>query len=188
MRPTACLTTTLLALVVLAGSARAEPPQWEVDPARSRIGIAFSQLGATVEGVFRRFEATIRFDPAAATGAIVAIIDTGSFDTGDADRDAMARTPAFLAVDDHPDATFRASDIRGGGGRFTARGTLTIKGVERPVLLPFALSVAAGVATAEGSVEISRRDYGIGTATADIDAVLGDAVTITLRITARRND
>lgn len=175
----------LLAVGGAAGAARAdEPPRWQVDPEGSRIAFTFTQLGTPIEGAFRDYEMDIRFDPDGPAGAVRVVIRTASIDTGDDDRDAQARGPAFFAVDRFPEAVFEAGEIRSRPDGYEAVGTLTLKGKTEPVTLPFTLTLEGGTAQAEGSLVVSRHTFAIGTGEWATNNAVGDEVTITIAVTA----
>lgn len=180
------LPVLVLMAMLFPFAASAEAPAWRLDPERSRITFTFTQLGSPIEGAFRAFEADIRFDPTVPTGTIAVTIDTASLDTGDDNRDTEAWGPAFFAVSDHPQATFRSETVTGTNGSFAAVGTLSLKGVTKPLTLPFTLEVDGARARAAGSVTVNRQDFAIGTGEWLSNGAIGDAVVITIDVTATR--
>ena len=161
----------LAALFSLSGCSGAEPADaaagtggWRVDKAKSRIEFVGKQTGETFKGAFREYEARIEFDPADLSNArIEVVIDTASAATGDRQRDAALPTSDWFSAKAFPSATFLATDIAGAGeGAYEARGTLTIRGVEKPLVLPFTLSIENDRAVADGSVTLVRSDLGVG--------------------------
>ena len=151
-------------LWAIAVPAVAQPSQWIVARPASQIGFRSSMGGAAFAGSFRRWDARIAFDPAALDrSSVVTVIDLGSATTGDASRDQSLPTADWFNVARFPRATFAASKFKSlGGGRYVASGTLTIKGVTRPVVLPFNLTTAGTKARMQGSLTLDRRAFGIG--------------------------
>lgn len=170
----------------LAAPASAELTVWQVDPGQSEIRFEFTQLGAPIEGRFTEFEADIRLDPQAPAIDTRVVIDTGSLDTGDEDRDKEARGPAFFAVGEHPQAVFEASGLKPAGQGYAAEGVLTIKGVAQPVTLPFTLVIDGEMARAEGEVAVDRQVFGVGTGDWATNGAIGDTVTVRITIVAAR--
>jgi polyisoprenoid-binding protein YceI len=82
-----------------------------------------------------------------------------------------------------PKASFVARAIRGlGGGRYEARGPLTIKGVSREMVSVFTLRTDATGAWAEGGFVLPRLQFRIGEGEwADTDTV-ADAVQIRFKL------
>lgn len=148
-----------------AASARAEAPAWTVDPSASRLSFAGRQAGVGFEGWFERFTADVRFDPAAPSQSrIDVVIDMASAVSDNRERDALIRGRDWFAVAEHPTARFQTDRIRPlGDNRYEADATLTIRGISRPVKLPFRLEPdRSGATRASGELTIVRTDYGVG--------------------------
>jgi len=177
------------AVAAVASSALAAPaPQWVVDKAASQVRFASSFSGAAFSGGFARWDADIRFDPANLAGSsVTASFDTGSAATGDADRDQSLPSATFFDAGKFPRATFTAHDFKAlGGNRYVANGALTLRGVTKPLALPFTLVVNGPVARMNAGVAINRLAFGVGQDQwAKVDA-LPNPVTITIALTARR--
>ena len=143
-------TRTAFAAVALgaglfAAQAFAAPPSWTVDHAASNLGFKSSFNGMDFEGRFKRWDAQIAFDPKDLAGSRVnATIDMASATTGDSSRDSSLPSDDWFATNQYPKATFTAAGFKSlGGDRYEANGTLTIRGVSKPVALPFTLSLAS---------------------------------------------
>ena len=111
---------------------------WQADPARSEIAFKLRHLVlATIGGVARRWEATLRIDPdEPARSAIDVAIDAASLDTGDPQRDGHIRSSEFLNVGTHPRIRFNSTAVvPEGNDRYIVRGLLTILGITREVVL-----------------------------------------------------
>jgi len=155
----------LLALGLLIGTVGpAGAEQWAVDRGASRLGFVATWEGTEFDGVFRRFEADIRFDShrLAASGFDVTV-DVTSADTNSADRDASLADPEWFYFERYPHATFVTSAIRSmGNGRYEADATLTIKGLSRAMVLPFTWKASGDRAKMAGEVTLRRTDFNIG--------------------------
>jgi cytochrome b561/polyisoprenoid-binding protein YceI len=153
---------------------------WQVQ--EGTLGFALAQMGQTVEGRFAGWTAEIAFDETLGTGEVTVQIDTGSLHL--AAVTDQAKAPEFFDVAAFPTATFRAS-IAPAGEAFAATGTLTLRGVEKPVTLPFTLKIEGEQATMAGAVTLDRRDFGMGPSYKD-EATVGFATTVKVALTARR--
>jgi len=155
-----------LAAGLCAASAALAATAWDADPARSRLEFTGTLAGGTFDGHFARFEPRIVFDPADLAGSrFEVIVDTGSADTADPDRDAALQGLEFFAVTRWPQARFAADAFEAAGpGRYRARGNLTLRDVTREVLLDFRfISAADGrTATLEGGTTLRRLAFGVG--------------------------
>ena len=177
----------LAALLAAAPAAvlAAPAPAWTVDRAASNITFASSFSGDAFTGKFARWSAVIRFDPANLPGSsVTATIEPASALTGDKDRDQSLPSDDFFAAAKFPKATFVSTSIRSvGPGRYEAVGQLTLRGVTRPLTLPFALAITGAQAKMTAKVAINRLAFGVGQgewkAVESIPAAVGLAVSLT---------
>lgn len=152
------------ALSISSTAAWASPPAWQVDAAKSSLTFKVNIANQTVTGKFPGFGALIRFDPADLAGSSAKItMDTTGIKTNDKTRDAMLLKPAWFNVLDFPQATFQSEKFTSTGpGKFICEGKLTIKGIARPVKLPFTLDIKSNRAFMKGSTTIRRLDFKVG--------------------------
>jgi polyisoprenoid-binding protein YceI len=179
----------LLAAVFAGTPAFAAPaPLWFVDKPHSKVAFTASMSRQPINGVFRRYDTKISFDPANLAGSsVMTVIDTASAFTGDASRDETLPTPEWFNVRAFPKATFRSTSFKTlGQGRYVAVGTLTIRGVSRPVNLPFKLTITGKQARMDGSLSIDRRWFGVGQGQFAGTESVGAAVRINVTIAARQ--
>lgn len=160
---------------------------WVVMPGGS-LGFTVDVSGQRVRGSFARWSAEIVLDPEdTSDGRIAATIDLASVGSGDSERDAMLAGSDFFATSTHPRASFAAQDIRKlGGNRYEARGTLTLKGISRPLRLPFTLDVSGDRARARGSASFDRRSFNVGEGQFESTEEVGGSVTVSVDFRARR--
>jgi polyisoprenoid-binding protein YceI len=139
-------------------------PAWTVDKAQSRIRFKSSFGGMAFEGGFGRWDAQINFDPKNLAGSkAVVTIDVASVQTGDRDRDETLPTGDWLDTKAHPRATFTSTAFKDlGGGKYQAVGVLNLKGVSKPVTLPFTLAITGNQAKANGSLTLQRNQWNVG--------------------------
>ncbi|MFN2239013.1 MAG: YceI family protein [Thermoanaerobaculia bacterium] len=171
---------------------------YQVDATHSSVEFSISKWTVTVQtGTFRSLGGTIRMDPDRPETARVEIrIAASSLDTRNENRDAAVRSDDFLDVANHPFIIFRSSAIRAEGpGSYGVTGDLTIRGVTRRIVAPvrmIGIEAVPGVgelASFETTFHLDRRDFNVlGTRWSGGSAILGDEVTVRLRIVARRVD
>jgi len=178
-----------LAAVLLAGaSLSAQAATWTIDPAKSQLGFTGSQSGTPFSGKFGKFSGIIVFDPASpGAGHADVTIETGSATTGDQQKDGAMPGSDWFAADKFPTAHFVATSFKStGNGAYEADGTLTIRGISKPLALPFTLAISGDTAKADGKVQLVRTDYGVGQgAWASAQYVALD-VAVTVAIVATR--
>lgn len=168
--------------------AHAQAPQ-KIVPARSSIRFVTKQMNVPVEGQFKRFDATVAFDPAKPEATKAEFeVDLGSIDMNSTEGETEARRKPWLNVDAFPNARFVASSVKQvAPGRFEARGPLTIKGVSHEIVAPFTLAEAAGLRTVEGQFALRRLQFRVGDgAWADADTV-ADEVLVRFRFVLPAN-
>jgi polyisoprenoid-binding protein YceI len=182
------LATAILLLTPVACFAA---PGWTVETAESSLGFQVSQGGGNVEGVFRRFEAKIAFDPDdLATSRVQVSIDVASVTTGAADRDQELPKPDWFDTARFPRATFTAETFRAlGNGDFVADGSLMLRDTKLAVTLPFKLDLLGnGIASIQGKVDIDRTAFGIGQGAWATSDIVGRKVTVVVRLKAHRDN
>ncbi len=151
------------------------------------LGITVRQLGSDVEGSFADWTAAINFtetpDETGKYGDVEVTIAVASLTLGSVTAQAMG--PDFFGAETHQTAVFRA-DIFAQEPGYVATGSLSLKGVEAPLLLPFTLQIDGDTATMEGQTSVSRSAYGIGMGTQPGEGSLGYDVAVTVTLTATR--
>ena len=176
-------------VAAIATIAQAAPaPAWVVDKAASSIRFSSSYGGQAFSGAFRTWNADIRFDAAnLAASSVTVTVDTGSATTGDADRDQALPSDAFFAAGKFPRATYAAHAFKAlGGGRYEALGTLTLRGVSKPLALPFALAVSGPKAHMTATLDLNRLAFGIGQDEWRKTDVVPANVGLTIQVNAQR--
>lgn len=151
-----------IALFCLTNAASAATA-WTVDHDQSDLSFAVQIGGTETVGAFAVWDADIRFDPAAPDRSTVAVtIDTESVGIDD-DRAQAIAAPAWLAAAGHPTAQFVSTAFNmTQEGTLTVPGTLTLKGMERPLTLTGTLLVEGCTAQANLNSVIDRASHGIG--------------------------
>lgn len=166
-----------------AAALEATPSEWQVIDGTLEITVL--QMGSAITGQFADWTAAIDFtDPQApgATGTVTATIAIPSLTLGGVTEEALK--PGYFDAAVHPAAVFRG-DLEHIEERYTARGTLTLKGVEVPLEFPFTLTLNEDTADAEAQFTLDRRSFGIGDSVTD-EASLAFSVEVQLRFSARR--
>ncbi|WP_165190658.1 YceI family protein [Caulobacter soli] len=168
-------------------SALKDPVAWTVAKS-STLGFSATWAGDAIEGQFKRWTADILFSPEALDRSKLTVsIDMSSAATGDDQRDASLPSDDFFAAATHPKATFTASKFRKTGeGKFVAEGTLELRGVKKPVSLPFSLKIDGDTATARGVTTLDRTVFGVGQGEWASTDQIGGKVKVSFAITAKK--
>jgi polyisoprenoid-binding protein YceI len=185
------IATLLLGLVTLPAGVRAKT--YEVDPEHTSVGFNVRHLFSQVRGRFDTFQGKIEFDPAQPQKTkIEGTIDVATINTNQAKRDEHLRSRDFFYVEKFPKITFASTGVDSIGpdkksGKL--KGTLTIRGVEKPVVLDVAYlgegkdpwgTVRAGFSA---TTTINRKDFGLNwNETLETGGFLvGDEITIEIQ-------
>jgi polyisoprenoid-binding protein YceI len=182
-------TFALAALLALSPAlALAAPPTWVVDKAASRLTFGSSVSGQAFTGTFRRWDAAIHFDPKdLAHSDVAATVDIASAATGSADRDTEIPDQDWFWTSHFPRATFVAHGFQPAGpGRYVAAGVLTIRGVAKPLTLPFTLVITGASAKMSAQVALNRLAFGVGQGEWQATDTVPANVAVRIDLTAHR--
>jgi polyisoprenoid-binding protein YceI len=177
----------LLAIALLAASFTGSSYAQKLIPTGNNISFTSKQMGVNVEGSFKKFDAQIAFDPKKPdAGKIAFTIDLTSVDIGDASTMAELKKPGWFDSARIAAASFSSTSIKAtGAGKFDIVGTLTIKGIAKPVTVPVTLTqtgLPAGQTRADGSFTIKRLDYKIGDGDWNDTSLVANDVNVKLRL------
>ncbi|HWL41731.1 MAG TPA: YceI family protein [Ilumatobacter sp.] len=164
---------------------------WNVDPTHSRVGfVARHMMVSKVRGSFADYTADVVIADNLLESSVSAVVQVGSVDTGNADRDGHLRTNDFFDVENYPTLSFRSTSIIADGDDYQLHGELTIKGITKPVEFDLEFEglgadpwggTRAGF---EAKAVVDRTDFGVefNAALETGGVLLGDKVTIELDI------
>jgi polyisoprenoid-binding protein YceI len=163
-------------------------PAWTVDQRASSIGFAGSMDGAAFRGVFSRWSAAIRFDPANLAGSSArVIVEPASANSGDATRDTTLREGDWFDTVRSPQVIFQTSSFRNTGpNRYEAVGTLSVKGRAIPLTLPFTLTITGAQADMRASLSLDRTRLGLGVQFDPSGGQVAKAVAVNIVVKATR--
>jgi len=190
--------TFLAALVLTAAPTLPLPAAagdtYTVDKVHSEVLFTIKHLMSRVTGKFQDFSASIQIDRAKPENSSVEVtIKTASINTSETKRDDHLRSPDFFDAAKYPEITFKSSKIAAKSkDAFEVAGTLTIRGVSKPVTLPVTFlgdlkdpwgNERSGF---EVTTTLNRKDYGIlwNKALDQGGFVLGDEVKVTINLEA----
>lgn len=179
-------------LGLLAGlslSAVAAPATYVLEPNHSFARFSYSHLGySTQMSRFDKVKGSFTFDKDAGTGGADVVIDTTSVSTGSDLFNKHIQGEDYLNTAQFPTATFKASKASFKDGvPVSLDGTLTMKGVSKPVQLsithfhcmphPMMKKDACG---ADAVAQVKRSDFNMGKNA----PYVGDDVTINIAVEA----
>ena len=181
--PAAALSTAFIPV-----AAQSQAADWEVNRGASEIGFSGTNAGRAFNGTFEQWTARIRFDPNnLAQSRIIVVIDTASATTGDRVQETTLENAEWFDSENHRFARFTSNNITArGGNRYSARGTLEIRGKQIPVTLPFTATINGNSARASGSVALDRIALGMGTKSDPKADLVSRNIDLAVRISATK--
>lgn len=125
----------LLASLVLAAPAQAAT--YTLDAAHTYPQFEIRHLAfSTLHGQFNQTSGKITMDREKNLGSVEATIQVGSVDTGMPKRDADLVAAPFFDAANHPTMSYKSSKVSyQGKDKATVEGSLTLRGVTKPVTL-----------------------------------------------------
>ncbi|MGB8871293.1 MAG: YceI family protein, partial [Rhodomicrobium sp.] len=138
---------------------------------------------------FAQYRTEIEFDPdLPEQTSVTVLLNMNSAATGMADADQTLKSADFFNPAQYPTAQFVAKGAKPtGNGRYILNGRLTLKGVTKPMALPFLIDIKSGTARVSAEMKINRLDFGIGPQSLAGLAIDND-VKLTVGLTAIRLD
>lgn len=155
----------LFSVLWLACAGTAAAAEWRMDPTASRLSFQVSYQGESAPGNFGAFSTRLRFDPAHPAGSTLNVtVKMTSIDMGSADLNEAIRGTEWLGLGKYAEAEFASADIkRVAADRYVADGTLRLKGMQRPVQVPFTWMRDGDAVRMKGELTLDRTAFGIGT-------------------------
>lgn len=177
----------ILYLTAFSSGEALSATRWAVDRAASRVGFEAAMNGEGFTGTFKRYDAQINFDPKDLKGskAVVSIDMTSAF-TNEQTRDESLPTADWFNADKFPRATFVTTGFTAlGGAKYQAAGDLTLKGVSKPIVLPFTLVISGDTAKMTSAIIVNRLVFGVGQGQWKTEEAILARVTVRIALTAK---
>lgn len=166
---------------------------WVIDPQRSAVKFSISHLIAKkVHGVFTEFDGQLVTRPDVTESSVQANVQVRSMSTFNSRRDegTLAKDP--FDAKSHPSITYTSTAIEPSGNEIRVHGSLTVRGVTRPVVLAVTQLRFERDANVRYNVrfrasgQVNRQDFGVRfPVPLDRQGVLaGNRIDIELDVTA----
>lgn len=173
------ITTLGLLLFFIIAKAQYQPVE-----GLSKVEFTVKHFGFNTKGILSGLKGEIKFDDKNPTNAEFDImLDPSTIRTGIDLRDEHLRGGEFFEVSKFPLIKFTSSKITkdATNGTLTIHGLLTMKGHIQEISFPFTADATTTGYRFNGSFQVSRKDFGIGSS-----SVISEAVAITLSVTASK--
>ncbi len=174
--------TLLLALAFAATASVAHASHYAAQSG-SRLEFTAAYDGEAFTGHFQKFDAAIRFDPKdLAHSRFDVRIPLASARTDNEERDEALLGADFFNATAQPEARYVATKfVKLKDGRWRADGTLTLRGVTKPVSLVFSWTPGAHPILT-GEAVVNRLDFGVGTGEWDDLELIPNKVVVRTRL------
>ena len=177
----------------LSQSSAAAVETHAIDVVHSSVGFSIRHFVSKVPGKFSKFSGKLTLDRGnLENSSVEATIDIASINTDNQKRDAHLRNADFFDAEKYPTMTFKSRAWKKTGeNTFDVTGDLTLKGVTREVVLKTSLlgfgpgSRGAELSGWEATTVIDKKQFNMPDP-AMLDAALGDDVTITINLEAKK--
>lgn len=149
----------MVALVLLALAVRSIAQAYEID---HDYRIEFTSDNPS--GSFSGLKGDVNFDPNdLVSSSFNVTVDASTISTGNALKNSHAKGKGYFDVDNFPEIAFKSNEITATTAGFEASGMLNMKGISKPLVIPFTFAEnEAGIKAFEGEFDIDRLDFGIG--------------------------
>lgn len=143
---------------------------YTIDASHSQIGFSARHAMVTkVRGAFNEISGSGHLDVEVPANSLFKVtIKTASIDTRNADRDGHLKSNDFFAMQEFPEITFVSTKVeKSEASTYTVTGDLAIKGISKPVSIPFEFTGSAVDPYGnfrigfEGKATINRKDWGV---------------------------
>lgn len=171
-------------LLLLASDLHAQ--QYIPADSQSAIRFTIKNFGINTSGIFSGINGTIHFDANDISNAAFNVrLNAASVDTDNNTRDNHLKKEEYFNVKQYPYISFSSTAVKKmSDGRYLLQGNITIKGVTKPVAIPFSVMPQNDDLLFTGDFQLNRRDFKVG----GKSIVLSDNLTITLSVLAKKID
>ncbi|MEM6297098.1 MAG: YceI family protein [Bacteroidota bacterium] len=150
-----------------------------LDVASSKVEFRIKNFGFWVDGTLGEPEIEGEFRAEAVESSRFSVtIPVKTIDTGNNARDKHLLKEDYFYVEKYPEIKFETTNIRKSKSGYEALGKLTIRGIEKEMVLPFTVSSNGGSYELVGNLSLDRRTFDVG----GNSMVLGDTVEVTITV------
>lgn len=160
-----------------------------IDSSASKVEFKISNMGfRTVQGSIGGMQGDIHFNENNLAMSYFNVdVDPSSIDTDNEKRDEHLKNEDFFYVEKYIAVNFKSKEIRKSGDAYLALGTLSMHGMEKEIELPFTASREGDQIRFEGSMELVRADYQLGTEKYSGGFMVGKKVEVKIICVAKEN-
>jgi polyisoprenoid-binding protein YceI len=168
----------LISAVALTGN-------WTADAAKAKITFIVDGPFGDVHGSFSGLTSAFQFDEKdLSKSSITASIDAGTVSSGVGLRNTHLRNEEqWLNIAKYPRILFKSTKIEKTDAGYSASGTLTLKNISKPIVIPFTFSPSGNSGVFKGQFSIKRGDYDLGKKGGSV----GETISIQIEVPVKSN-
>jgi polyisoprenoid-binding protein YceI len=126
----------------------------------SNYTLKFSTSAAS--GTFSGLKGLVSFYPEDVSKSKIEVtVDAASINTGSSLKDTHAKSEDWLNTDKYPLIKFTSTSFKKQNDQFIVSGNMELRGVTKPVEIPFSYKEENGKGIFSGTFSINRTDYGV---------------------------
>ena len=154
----------IMSLSCLLNISFASATDWQSNPSSSLLSYAPSYEGMPINGRFSEFSAIYITDEKDQPTHLTVKVAMASADMGNSDINEAIRAVDWFNIADFPQAQFISNQFSlDETGQFLAKGRLQLKGLNKPVTVPFRWQILAeGESSMIGELTLGRNNFSIG--------------------------
>jgi len=158
---------------------------WTADAGKAKITFTVDGPFGDVHGSFSGLTSDFQFDEKGLSkSAITASIDASTVSSGVGLRNTHLRNEEqWLNIAKYPRIHFKSTKIEKTDAGFSASGTLTLKDVSKPIVIPFTFSRSGNTGVFKGQFSIKREDYKLGKKGGSV----GETIQINMEVPVKRS-
>lgn len=181
--------TGMLLLLASSNVCTAQMESWTSQPADTSLEFIGHYENTELRGEFSDFTVRLVREANALPIALEVHIGVDSADMDDADLNEEIQQEDWFYSSRFPQASYISRTIRTTGtNRFVASGTLSLKGMEKEVEVPFNWSQDSAGAQIIGTLELARGNWNIGSGEWANDETIADRVTVHFSVRLLRSE
>ncbi len=156
-----------------------KPSAQSLDVVSSEVAFRIKNFGFWVDGTLKGLEVEGEFSAEMPENSrFMVTIPVKTIDTDNSARDRHLLKEDYFYVEKYPEITFETTAIRKTNAGYEASGKLKIRGIEKKVTFPFAVTPEGDSHKLKGNLSIDRRTFEVG----GNSIVLGDTVEVTIAV------
>jgi len=143
----------------------AQPADYQLDPARTKVNFTVGDTLHKVNGTFKLKSGSLHFDPATGSVQGAVVVDAASGNSGSTGRDSRMNSK-ILESSRYPEIVFRPDRVEGkiaaeGTSAVRVHGVFSIHGAVHELTVPARVQLSGGDLTAELTFQVPYVKWGM---------------------------